>query len=188
MHYPKQQQCIIDLLEQMEDCGVMPDFEMEDQLVNIFGKRGFPVRKYWRMMYWMPKFKNLSPYPVPDPLPNDTFELAKYAIERINSSSVENEDVNLDDVSKLKVSLFNLTPPVGKHLRKIPSVHEQDDGTIFSVCATGTSSQDSLLSWIRHLENDGNPKLGKVQVVFTLRTGSKEIANVGEEQEKIEDK
>ncbi|CAH1971877.1 unnamed protein product [Acanthoscelides obtectus] len=260
MHYPKQQQCIIDLLEQMEDCGVMPDFEMEDQLLNIFGKRGFPLRKYWRMMYWMPKFKNLSPFPVPDPLPTDTFELAKYAIERISGVDVttvvtvyqtsdvkdsiddtwivsaqsgtqkkllqehdvteplyvegpfkvwikgnlinyfilrtkpkpspEDDDVNLDDVSNLKVSLFNLRPPVGKHLKKIPSVHEQDDGTIFSLCATGTSSQDSLLSWIRHLENDGNPKLGEVQVVFTLKTGTKEVAKVGDEesQEKIEDK
>nr|CAH7760322.1 unnamed protein product [Callosobruchus chinensis] len=104
----------------------------------------------------------------------------------------EEKDVNLDDVSNLKVSLFNLKPPVGKGITKIPSVHEQDDGTIFSLCATGTSSQDSLLSWIRHLENDGNPKLGEVQVVFTLRTGSKEVAKVGEEQEesqeKIEDK
>lgn len=86
MHYPKQQQCIIDLLEQMEDNGVMPDFDMEDLLLNIFGERGFPLRKYWRMMYWMPKFKNASPWPVPDPLPGDTFELAKYAIERISSA------------------------------------------------------------------------------------------------------
>lgn len=86
MHYPKQQQCIIDVLEQMEDNGIMPDFDMEDMLLNIFGKRGFPLRKYWRMMYWMPKFKNASPWPVPDPLPLDTFELAKYAIERISSA------------------------------------------------------------------------------------------------------
>lgn len=42
MHYPKQQQCIIDLLEQMEDNGVMPDYEMEDMLINIFGRSGHP--------------------------------------------------------------------------------------------------------------------------------------------------
>lgn len=42
MHYPKQQQCIIDLLEQMEDNGVMPDYEMEDMLINIFGRKGHP--------------------------------------------------------------------------------------------------------------------------------------------------
>lgn len=86
MHYPKQQQCIIDLLEQMEDNGVMPDYDMEDVLLNIFGKRGYPLRKYWRMMYWMPKFKNRSPWPIPDPLPDDVFELAKCAIERISSA------------------------------------------------------------------------------------------------------
>ena len=63
-HYPKQQQCAIDLLEQMEDNGVMPDPEMEKMLLNIFGKRGYPLRKYWRMMYWMPKFKNASPFPL----------------------------------------------------------------------------------------------------------------------------
>lgn len=89
MHYPKQQQCAIDVLEQMEDNGVMPDTEMEDILVNVFGDKAFPLRKYWRLMYWMPKFKNLSPWPIPDPLPNDVFELAKYAVERISSVDVK---------------------------------------------------------------------------------------------------
>lgn len=89
MHYPKQQQCAIDVLEQMEDNGVMPDTEMEDILKNIFGDKAYPLRKYWRLMYWMPKFKNLSPWPIPDPLPQDTFDLAKYAIERISSADVK---------------------------------------------------------------------------------------------------
>lgn len=83
MHYPKQQQCIIDLLEQMEDNGVMPDYEMEDLLVNTFGRRGHPVLKYWRMMYWMPKFKNASPWLLPNPVPNDSLELAMLAVERM---------------------------------------------------------------------------------------------------------
>ncbi|CAG9856354.1 unnamed protein product [Phyllotreta striolata] len=249
MHYPKQQQCIIDLLEQMEENGVMPDIEMEPQLLNIFGKRGYPLRRYWRMMYWMPKFKNLSPWPVPDPFPTDTFDLAKYAIERITSVDVnsvvtvyqssdipesiddtwivsaqsktqqtllsEHEldkpiyvegpftvwirgnpinyfvlrgepkpliegDSDPDDVSKLRPSLFGLRPPVTKFLKVIPSVHEQEDAVIFSVCATGTSSKDSLLSWIRHLEKDGYPNLGKIPVVFKLRSGTKEVINPDE--------
>lgn len=83
MHYPKQQQCIIDLLEQMEDLGVMPDYEMEAMLLNIFGRQGHPLRKYWRMMYWMPKFKNLSPWPLPNPVPDDTLTVAKLAVERM---------------------------------------------------------------------------------------------------------
>lgn len=85
MHYPRQQQVIIDLLEQMEDNGVIPDYEMESMLINVFGKKGHPVRKYWRMMYWMPKFKNLSPWPLPNPVPDDSLELAKMAVERMCS-------------------------------------------------------------------------------------------------------
>ncbi|XP_018574969.1 evolutionarily conserved signaling intermediate in Toll pathway, mitochondrial [Anoplophora glabripennis] len=261
MHYPKQQQCIIDLLQQMEDNGVMPDFEMEDLLLNVFGKRGYPLRRYWRMMYWMPKFKNLSPWPVPEPLPTDTFELAKYAIERISSADVNSvvkvyysaditdsiddtwivssqsksqqrllaeynveepvfvegsytvwikgnpinyfilrgkakpiidEELDIDDVSKIEVPKFYLKPPIAKKLKIIPLVHEQEDGIIFSLCATGTSSKDSLLSWIRHLEKDGYPNLGKVPVVFKLHSGMKEVATVDndeqEEKKEIEEK
>lgn len=64
---------------------------MEDMLLNIFGEKGYPLRKFWRMMYWMPKFKNLSPWPVPDPLPNDVLELAKIAIARISSADINSK-------------------------------------------------------------------------------------------------
>ncbi|XP_017776268.1 PREDICTED: evolutionarily conserved signaling intermediate in Toll pathway, mitochondrial [Nicrophorus vespilloides] len=244
MHYPKQQQCAIDLLQQMEDNGVMPDYEMEDILLNIFGKRGYPLRKFWRMMYWMPKFKNLSPWPVPNPPPNDSFELAKLAIARISSIDIQsqmtiyhtsdiadsiedtwivsaqspiqkvlleehnpkqpiyvegsfrvwlrNESVNYfilrtaakvldyeiedtDDVSNIKVPFFNILPEEPKSLSTIPSVHEQEDGVIYALCATGTSSKDSLLSWVRHLEKV-NPKLTECPIVFTLKSAEKELA------------
>jgi signaling intermediate in Toll pathway protein len=253
MHYPKQQQCIIDLLEQMEDNGVTPDYEMEDLLSNIFGRKGFPLRKYWRMMYWMPKFKNASPWPLPNPLPDDIFELAKCAIQRIASADVQSQitvyqskeiedsidetwivsaqsptqkrllnehdvkepiyvegsfkvwlknypvnyfilrknaklaemDVeDLDDVSNIKVPLFNFKPPVKKFLKKVPSVHEQEDGVILALCATGTSSKDSLLSWIRHLQKDGNPILTDVPVVFTLKSGVRDLVPGDNEETK----
>ncbi|RZC37066.1 ECSIT domain containing protein [Asbolus verrucosus] len=248
MHYPKQQQCIIDLLEQMEDNGVMPDYEMEDLLRNIFGNKGFPLRKYWRMMYWMPKFKNASPWLLPNPLPSDVLELAKLAIHQICSVDVQTQitvyqsrdiedsiddtwivsaqspiqrsllrdhdvkqpvyvegafrvwlksnQVNYfvlradpkplktvqedsDDVSNIKVPfMFNIKPPIKKHLQLSTSVHTQEDGVILALCATGTSSKDSLLSWIRHLEMDGNPTLADVPIVFTLKSGVKEVATV----------
>jgi len=62
--------------------------------------------------------------------------------------------------------------------RKLPavkpakSVHEQEDGKILGVCATGTSSKDSLLSWIRLLEKN-NPKLAKLPVLFRIRSSPK---------------
>ena len=63
--------------------GVIPDYEMQDILVNTFGRRGHPVLKYWRMMYWMPKFKNSSPWPLPNPVPDESLELAKLAVQRM---------------------------------------------------------------------------------------------------------
>lgn len=70
---------------------MIPDWDVEDLLVKRFGPRGHPVRRYWRMMYWMPKFNNLSPWPIPKPAPNDAYELALLAIKRICSVDVESD-------------------------------------------------------------------------------------------------
>ncbi|XP_076058851.1 evolutionarily conserved signaling intermediate in Toll pathway, mitochondrial [Oratosquilla oratoria] len=238
MHYPKQQQCAIDVLEQMENFGVIPDSEMEMILINTFGKTAHPVRKYARMMYWMPKFKNASPWALPEQVPSDAMELAKLGVQRMCSVDPTTEIVvwdtkevedsvddtwivsgqsyaqreiieqlpveesvkvegpfriylrdqclgyfilraeppstpppssseDLDDVSKIRV-IFN-TEPVEeqkKEVTRLQSVHQQDDGYILAICATGSSSRDSLLSWIRLLEKE-NPKLGDIPVLFT---------------------
>ncbi|CAO1354987.1 unnamed protein product [Diamesa hyperborea] len=242
MHYPKQQQCIIDLLEQMEDNGVIPDYEMEDMLVNVFGRKGHPVRKFWRMMYWMPKFKNLSPWMLPNPVPDETLELAKLAVERMCSvdvlskvsvyqtsdveSSIDdtwivsgqsseqkqmlkdhkresalhiegptmiwlrNKSIHYfllrgeptenkfeeiledeDDVSNIDVSFFAFGQTQKKNkLALKKSVHQQNDGTIYAICCTGSSTKDSLLSWIRLLENDGNENLANLAILFKLKS------------------
>ncbi|KAL9692902.1 hypothetical protein quinque_012187 [Culex quinquefasciatus] len=241
MHYPRQQQVIIDLLEQMEDNGVMPDYEMESMLINVFGKKGHPVRKYWRMMYWMPKFKNLSPWPLPNPVPDESLDLAKLAIERMCSvdllsqislfdtkdvadaldqtwivsgqSSEQSEllarhqqkpvfiegpfviwlrnrsinyfllksesnppapqdDEDQDDVRNLRMPFVGIgmththQPPKAHQVGFRRSVHEQEDGTIFAICCTGSSTKDSLLSWVRLLERHGNPCLAQMPVLF----------------------
>lgn len=60
-------------------------------LVNVFGRRGHPVVKFWRMMYWMPKFKNLSPWLLPKPVPDDAYELAMLAVKQmctVDSASI----------------------------------------------------------------------------------------------------
>lgn len=49
------------------------------------------------------------------------------------------------------------------------SVHEQEDGVILGMCITGSSTRDSLVSWIRYLQ-DSNPNLEHIPVVFTLKT------------------
>ncbi|XP_066473868.1 evolutionarily conserved signaling intermediate in Toll pathway, mitochondrial [Tiliqua scincoides] len=82
-HYPRQQECGVQVLEQMENYGVMPNKETKVLLFQIFGDKSHPVRKYERLMYWFPKFKHVNPHPVPEPLPQDVIDLAKLTLQRI---------------------------------------------------------------------------------------------------------
>ncbi|XP_074647411.1 evolutionarily conserved signaling intermediate in Toll pathway, mitochondrial-like [Tubulanus polymorphus] len=83
-HYPKHQQCCMDLLEQMEENGITPDDEIGNIVYSVFGKDTHAMRKYQRMMYWMPKFKNINPWPIPKYLPTDPTELARLALKRMS--------------------------------------------------------------------------------------------------------
>lgn len=62
-------------------------------------------------------------------------------------------------------------------VRKLPkrSIHQQDDGTVYAICATGTSSKDSLLSWIRLLQENGNSTIGNMPVLFKFVSTSAQI-------------
>ncbi|KAL6490480.1 hypothetical protein MHYP_G00008250 [Metynnis hypsauchen] len=82
-HYPRQQECGVQVLEQMENYGIMPNVETKVLLVQIFGEKSHPMRKYQRMMYWFPKFKNANPFPVPHELPQDPLDLARFSLSRI---------------------------------------------------------------------------------------------------------
>lgn len=72
--------------------------------------------------------------------------------------------------------------------KEVKSVHKQEDGVYYAVCATGSSSQDSLLSWIRLLQKE-NPNLGKIPVLFKLKSPSggeqEELLQVSQEYEQI---
>lgn len=82
-HYPRQQECGIQVLEQMENYGIMPNKQTKFLLLQIFGEKSHPVRKYQRLMYWFPKFKHVNPYPVPAALPRDPVDLARISLQRI---------------------------------------------------------------------------------------------------------
>ncbi|XP_023153244.1 evolutionarily conserved signaling intermediate in Toll pathway, mitochondrial [Amphiprion ocellaris] len=82
-HYPRQQECGVQVLEQMENYGIMPNIETKVLLVQIFGEKGHPMRKYQRLMYWFPKFKNVNPFPVPKQLPEDPVDIARFSLTRI---------------------------------------------------------------------------------------------------------
>uniref|UniRef100_UPI0037E89080 evolutionarily conserved signaling intermediate in Toll pathway, mitochondrial isoform X1 n=1 Tax=Semicossyphus pulcher TaxID=241346 RepID=UPI0037E89080 len=82
-HYPRQQECGVQLLEQMENHGLMPNVETKVLLVQIFGEKSHPIRKYQRLMYWFPRFKHLNPFPIPHQLPEDPVDLARFSLTRI---------------------------------------------------------------------------------------------------------
>lgn len=234
-HYPKQQDCGLDVLIQMGRNQVQPDVEFCDLVLNVFGKNSKPYRLVSRMMFWMPKLKNLSPYPLPFDLPKDSLELAKLAIKQITTPDIHTEvkvyqaedlsdsidktwivsgqsplqrdmikklpktkalyvegafrvwlrDVqvnyfilrgdpiprppppegDVDDVSQMKNWYYGECKP--SDLVRLPNIHEQEDATLLGCCATGSSSKDSLLSWIRFLQQE-NPDLQDIPILFTL--------------------
>ncbi|KAM4536363.1 evolutionarily conserved signaling intermediate in Toll pathway, mitochondrial [Odontesthes bonariensis] len=82
-HYPRQQECGVQLLEQMENYGIMPNIETKILLVQIFGEKSHPMRKFQRIMYWFPKFKHINPFPIPQQLPEDPVDLARLSLTRI---------------------------------------------------------------------------------------------------------
>ncbi|KAG7484941.1 hypothetical protein MATL_G00055730 [Megalops atlanticus] len=82
-HYPRQQECGVQVLEQMENYGIMPNVQTKVLLVQIFGEKSHPVRKYQRLLYWFPRFKHANPFPVPHQLPQDPVDLARFSLSRI---------------------------------------------------------------------------------------------------------
>nr|XP_020450615.1 evolutionarily conserved signaling intermediate in Toll pathway, mitochondrial [Monopterus albus] len=82
-HYPRQQECGVQVLEQMENYGVLPNIETKVLLVQIFGEKSHPIRKYQRILYWFPKFKHINPFPFPQQLPEDPVDLARISLTRI---------------------------------------------------------------------------------------------------------
>nr|CAG4642564.1 EOG090X07J4 [Evadne anonyx] len=248
-HYPKQQQCAIDVLEKMEDNGVIPDPEVEAMIMNTFGKHGHPMKKLMRMSYWLPKFKHASPWALPEVIPSSNLEIGKLAVARMCSvdpaSVIEtfetkeledsiddtwivsgqspiqqellekmepyktvyveggfpiwlrrtsinyfilrsepvppskteldlNSQFDFDDVSQLQSWILGEENLTSKDVLVPPSVHEQEDGTVLAIAVTGTSSKDSLLSWIRFLERK-NPHLANLSIMFATSSPLGEV-------------
>ncbi|XP_005405725.1 PREDICTED: evolutionarily conserved signaling intermediate in Toll pathway, mitochondrial [Chinchilla lanigera] len=83
IHYPRQQECGVAVLEQMENHGVMPNKETEFLLLQIFGRRSHPMLKFVRMRLWLTRFQNVNPFPVPRELPQDAVELATLGLRHM---------------------------------------------------------------------------------------------------------
>lgn len=56
-------------------------------------------------------------------------------------------------------------------------LHEQEDGTILAICATESSSQESLIEFIKLLEKT-NPNIGKISVIISNRDNTEKMIKV----------
>lgn len=77
------------------------------------------------------------------------------------------------DYNRLKVKFYGKT--LQEKLEELDRVHEVDDGHILSIAFTGTSSHDSVLSWLKLLQQR-NPNLKDINVVFKLDKPTAELS------------
>ena len=49
----------------------MPDDDVGNTIVEVFGFRSTVMTYYRRMMYWLPKLRHANPWPVVERLPDD---------------------------------------------------------------------------------------------------------------------
>lgn len=71
--------------------GVYPDRKLRDLLISVFGKKSQPLSKYYRMQYWLPKFKNICPWAYPRNGIPDKVESAKLGLKRMADLDLESE-------------------------------------------------------------------------------------------------
>lgn len=89
----------------------------------------------------------------------------------------EGEDEDEFDTTQIPINIYG--KPKDKALAQQKDIHKQIDGIVLGICATGTSSRDSLLSWIRILER-ANPNLKNLQVIFTLKAPTSSLQTINE--------
>lgn len=82
--FPRQQDAALRVLTKMFDNGVIPDEEFGRMIISRFSQRSKVFTRFQRMLYWMPKFKHMNPWPVPRPPPKDPTQLAVMALKRMS--------------------------------------------------------------------------------------------------------
>jgi evolutionarily conserved signaling intermediate in toll pathway, mitochondrial len=102
--------------------------------------------------------------------------ISYFILVTAGSDVSEDKPGDFNDVSNLSLSVHG-----GQSkevlINRQKKLHIQKDGTILGICATGTSSRDSLLSWIRILEQH-IPKLKDLNIIFTLKSPSSDLVTL----------
>jgi signaling intermediate in Toll pathway protein len=104
------------------------------------------------------------------------------ADNRDKVNPMQPEDKDPLDVTNIPFHLYGSSQSADNVLMTQKGIHKQADGTILAICATGTSSRDSLLSWIRILQTS-NPKMDHLNVIFTLKAPPVDLEPVNQLRE-----
>lgn len=105
--------------------------------------------------------------------------ISYFVLRADNPAQYDDDDEDDDplDISIIDINIYG--QPQKKALTQQKELHRQKDGVILGICATGTSSRDSLLSWIRMLEST-NPNMANLQVIFTLKAPTSSLQTINE--------
>lgn len=79
----------------------------------------------------------------------------------------------------VKMSFYG--KPIHEKLSERANAHHVGDGHILAIGMTGTSSHDSILSWLKILEKK-NPRLQKLNVLFKIERPTMELINTDQER------
>ncbi|KAI3384807.1 hypothetical protein SNEBB_005585 [Seison nebaliae] len=121
-HFPKHQDAALEVLERMNRFGLSADRQMLNKLIKIFGDWSTPVKSARRQLYWVPKFQNQSPYPIPFYPSDDPKINGKICLERMQPDKntslelVEEKDCwimnaqSIDQRKLLQLSLLSDEP------------------------------------------------------------------------------
>lgn len=104
--------------------------------------------------------------------------MISYFVLKTDHHQVEDpEDEDLFDVSDIKLNVFGKSKSAMAATQK--DLHRTSDGVILGIAATGTSSRDSVLSWVRLLEAT-NPKMKILQTIFKMKAPTTQVETINE--------
>jgi len=98
----------LDVLNKMQENGIIPSQHMMDLCTEIFGRKSFTVDQIARIWFWFDELYDLNPYKLPKELYLDHLDILKAAIERILSIN----DYARQSEPKITMKVLDISPPV----------------------------------------------------------------------------
>ncbi|KAA0195249.1 Evolutionarily conserved signaling intermediate in Toll pathway mitochondrial [Fasciolopsis buskii] len=142
-HFPRQQKTMVQILQQMTENHVLPDDEVGQMIIDIFGWRNHAMQHYRHLMYWMPKLAHANPFPVllriVDELDENPIYLAHLIAERISP----------DRMTKFQLIQLNSEDVITGQPTSLVSAQSPEQQALLSYCATRASANTESGSALR---------------------------------------